>query len=471
LQNLLSILSCRFGWKKMELEEILDQVPDYKEFMTIAELDDSSKILPQKFNHVELKEIGKSRGGQSIYCLKIGEGKENALLFAFPHPNEPIGSMTLEFLSQFLAKNPEFTKKTGYTWYLIKAIDIDGAILNEGWFKGKFTPLKYAKNNYRPASHEQVEWSFPINYKKLKFETPAPETQALMHLIQKIKPKFMYSLHNSGFGGVYFYLSYGIGNLFEDLVTFVKKEQLPLHLGEPEAPYIKKLNEAIFQMFGIQNQYDYLEEKGIENPTEFIKHGTSSYDYLKSVTSEKNFTLVCEMPYFYHNSIDDTSLTKFERRELRMQSLEYQKEIAIEMKKNFRQIKKFCDKSTRMFTAVKDYIRIMRPGLELEINVTKTSPLYDGKATVSQAFDLNVASRYYSLLRISMVARLCKEAILVHPENEVEITKIKVDLEKWIEQKISDLLLNIEFKVIPIQKLVRVQIGSAFITLENLSKK
>jgi len=453
---------------KMELEEILSQIPNYKEFMTVTELDESSKTLAQKFNHVDLKEIGKSREGRSIYCLKIGEGEENALLFAFPHPNEPIGSMTLEFLSEFLTKNPEFTKKTGYTWYLIKAIDIDGAILNEGWFKGKFTPLKYAKNNYRPASYEQVEWSFPINYKKLKFETPAPETQALMHLIQKIKPKFMYSLHNSGFGGVYFYLSYGTGNIFEDLVTFVKKEQLPLHLGEPEAPYIKKLNEAIFQMFGIQNQYDYLEEKGIENPTEFIKHGTSSYDYLKSVTSEKNFTLVCEMPYFYHNSIDDTSLTKFERRELRMQSLEYQKEIAIEMKKNFRHIKKFCDKSTRMFTAVKDYIRIMRSALELEINVTKTSPLYDGKATVSQAFDLNVASRYYSLLRISMVARLCKEAILVHPENKVEITKIKVGLEKWIEQKISDLLLNIEFEVIPIQKLVRVQVGSALITLKNL---
>jgi len=453
---------------KMELEEILGQIPNYKEFMTVTELDESSKTLAQKFNHVDLKEIGKSRGGRSIYCLKIGEGEENALLFAFPHPNEPIGSMTLEFLSEFLTKNPEFTKKTGYTWYLIKAIDIDGAILNEGWFKGKFTPLKYAKNNYRPASHEQVEWSFPINYKKLKFETPAPETQALMHLIQKIKPKFMYSLHNSGFGGVYFYLSYGTGNLFEDLVTFVKKEQLPLHLGEPEAPYIKKLNEAIFQMFGIQNQYDYLEEKGIENPTEFIKHGTSSYDYLKSVTSEKNFTLVCEMPYFYHNSIDDTSLTKFERRELRMQSLEYQKEIAIEMKKNFRHIKKYCDKSTRMFTAVKDYIRIMRSALELEINVTKTSPLYDGKATVSQAFDLNVASRYYSLLRISMVARLCNEAILVHPENKVEITQIKVGLEKWIEQKISDLLLNIEFEVIPIQKLVRVQVGSALITLKNL---
>jgi len=455
----------------MELEEILSQIPNYKEFMTVAELDDSSKNLAQKFNLVELKEIGKSRGGRTIYYLKIGEGKENVLLFAFPHPNEPIGSMSLEFLSQFLANNPEFTKNTGYTWYLIKAIDIDGAILNEGWFKGEFNPLKYAKNYYRPASFEQVEWSFPINYKKLKFETPPPETQALMHLIQKVKPKFMYSLHNSGFGGVYFYISRGIGNLFDNLVNFVKREHLPLHLGEPEAPYIKKLHDGIFQMFGIQKQYDYVESKGIENPQEFITCGTSSYDYLKSIASEENFTLVCEMPYFYHNSIGDTSLTEFERRDLRLQSLEYMKNISNHSKKIFRHIRKFCDKSTRMYTAVEGYIKITRPGLELEINVTKTSSMYEGNATVSQAFDLNVSSRYYRLLIISMIVRLCEEAISIHPEKEVENTKIKNDLEKWIELKIKDLLSDTKFEVIPIQKLVRVQIGSAFITLENLSKR
>ncbi len=454
----------------MELQEILNRIPNYKEFMTIAELDGSSKKLAQSFDHVDLKEIGKSRGGRTIYCLKIGEGKKNALLFAFPHPNEPIGSMSLEFLSHFLAKNPEFTKKTGYTWYLIKAIDIDGAILNEGWFKGDFNPLKYAKNYYRPAPFEQVEWTFPINYKKLKFETPPPETQALMHLINKLKPKFMYSLHNSDFGGVYFYISRGIGNLFDNLVNFVKREHLPLHLGEPETAYIKKLHDGIFQMFGVQKQYDYVEAKGIENPQEFITCGTSSYDYLKSIVSEESFTLVCEMPYFYHNSIGDTTLTEFERRDLRMQSLEYMKNISIHATKIFRHIKKFCDKSSRIYTAVEGYIRINRPSLELEINVTKTSSMYEGKATVSQAFDLNVSSRYYTLLIISMLVRLCEEIISIHPEKEIEITKIKNDLERWIEQKIKELLSDTKFEVIPIQKLVRVQIGSAFITLENLSK-
>ena len=184
----------------MELKEFLDQIPNYKEFMTIAELNASSKNLARDFENFELKEIGKSREDCPIYCLMIGEGEKNALLYAFPHPNEPIGSMSLEFLSGFLAKNPSFTNESGYTWYIIKAIDIDGAILNEGWFKGNFNPLKYAKNFYRPAPFEQVDWAFPVKYKKLQFNSPLPETRALMELMNKIKPMFTYSFHNSSFG-------------------------------------------------------------------------------------------------------------------------------------------------------------------------------------------------------------------------------------------------------------------------------
>ena len=39
----------------MDLQEILDKIPNYKDFMTIAELDGSSKKLAQIFNHVDLR--------------------------------------------------------------------------------------------------------------------------------------------------------------------------------------------------------------------------------------------------------------------------------------------------------------------------------------------------------------------------------------------------------------------------------
>ncbi|MFX0030170.1 MAG: M14 family zinc carboxypeptidase [Candidatus Hermodarchaeota archaeon] len=456
----------------MKVDEILDQIPQYKEFMTIAELDDSSRELAKKFDSVYLKEIGKSRKGRSIYCLKIGEGKENALLFAFPHPNEPIGSMSLEFLSRFLAENPRFTKDTGYTWYLIKAIDIDGAVLNEGWFKGDFDPIKYAKNYYRCAPFDQVEWTFPIEYKKLKWENPLPETQVLMHLINKLKPKFMYSLHNAlGFGGVYFYISREIGTILRDLTNFVKEENLPLHLGEPEVSFLKRLYDAIFQNGGVQEQYDFLENNGITEPQGVIRTGTSSWDYLKHVSDKENFTLVCEIPYFYHRSIENTSFTNFERRDLLIKSLEYRKSISKHSKKYFRHIKKFCDKSTLIYRAVEDFTKRSTTWLDFSINETKTSPKYEGKATIAQAFDSNISTRYYLLVDISMIVRLYEEVILNHPENKEELIKIKYEIERWIEKEIKELFKSVNHEIIPIQKLVRLQIGSAFITLKNLSTK
>jgi hypothetical protein len=70
-----------------------------------------------------------------------------------------------------------------------------------------------------------------------------------------------------------------------------------------------------------------------------------------------------------------------------------------------------------------------------------------------------------------MITRLCKEAISNHPEEEDVLTIVKKNFENWVEQNINELLSKTKFEVIPIQKLVRVQIGSAFITLKNLSQK
>ncbi|MFX0139554.1 MAG: hypothetical protein ACFFDN_38285, partial [Candidatus Hodarchaeota archaeon] len=252
---------------------------------------------------------------------------------------------------------------------------------------------------------------------------------------------------------------------------FVKSEGLPLHLGEPEVPFTKTLHNAIFQNKGVQAFYDFIESKGVENPLEFVKSGTSSWDYLNNITNEESFTLVCELPYFTHDSIGDNSLSEFVRRDVLLQTFEYNKNNYTHAKRIFNKIRKFCDKSTRIYTAVEDYIRRTRPNIDSSIYEIKTSSMYDGKATVAQAFDSNIARRYIrSLLMISMIPRLCEEAISTHPENEAEITKIKHDLERWIEQKINNLLTGILYKVIPIQKLVRVQVGSAFITLKNLKE-
>lgn len=438
--------------------------------MTVEELNKSSEKLANDFDSVELTEIGRSREGRPISSLKIGEGKKIALLFAFPHPNEPIGSLTIEFLSRDLAENPEITKDFGYTWYLIKAIDPDGAALNEGWFKGEFDPIKYTRHYYRPAPHEQIEWTFPVKYKKLEFTKPPSETQALIHLINKIKPTFMYSLHNAGFCGVYWYVSHALKDLFSRLPQLAEQVQLPIHRGEPEAPFIKKLRPAIFQMFGIQKSYDFYEENGVENPQEVISCGTSSDDYLKRVTDGQGFTLVCEMPYFYDKDLGNESPSDYNRRKLVLEYLQFWQEAHNLVKPKFESITKYCTPSSRIFTAVADGVEKFDKRIAPEIHHAKTSPMYEGKATIAQAFDSMVARKYWGVFRAAMTARLCKEAITKHPEAKTELTNIKVELDQWVEQTINSILKDTHFEVIPIQKLVRVQVGSALIAIQHLAK-
>ena len=464
-----SSLSIPLEERELGLDEVLDAVPAFKEFMTVEELDNSSKKLAEEFSRVTLEKIGESGEGRPISCLKIGDGERNALLFAFPHPNEPIGSMTVEFLSKYLAENPDFTEKTGFTWYLIKAIDPDGAALNEGWFKGDFDPVKYARHFYRPAPHEQMEWTFPIEYKKLKFDRPPPETQALMHIIDQTKPDFMFSLHNAGFCGVYFYLSHGIEEMFPGLVNLVRREKLPLHQGEPEAPYIKELHPGIYQMFGIQENYDFYEENGEENPQELILCGTSSDDYLRKVTDNRGFTLVCEMPYFYDRDLDDDSLTEEDRRTLVLDSINSSIETQRYAKEKFDQIRNYCNLNSKIYSSVADGLDNFEKRVAPRIHHAKTNPMYEGKATVAQAFDSKIAARYYSVLRPAMVARLCDEAIGIHPDMKDELTDIGNELEEYVESKVKDTLRGTNFEVIPIRKLVRVQVGSALNCIAHLS--
>ena len=192
----------------MNFTHLIENIPDYKVFLTVEEMDASSKKLAAEYpDVVTLWEAGKSKEGRPIYCMKIGEGSKNAFLFGSPHPNEPMGCMMLEYFSRYLCEHADFRKEFDYTWYIIKSIDVDGTKLNEGWFKGPFTLYNYAKDFYRPIGNEQAEWTFPFTYKNYKWDTPIPETRVLMDIIDRVKPTFMYSLHNAGFGGAYWYIT------------------------------------------------------------------------------------------------------------------------------------------------------------------------------------------------------------------------------------------------------------------------
>ncbi|MFX0210357.1 MAG: hypothetical protein ACFFDT_30540, partial [Candidatus Hodarchaeota archaeon] len=207
-----------------------------------------------------------------------------------------------------------------------------------------------------------------------------------------------------------------------------------------------------------------------ENPEDLIKCGTSSDDYLRKITNNQGFTLVCEMPYFYDKDLGDDSLTEYNRRKLRLDSLEYSKEHYKYNKEKFQSIRKYCDPTSRIFTSTLDYVEKFEQRITPQIHHAKTASMYEGNATVAQAFDSMVAVRYYDVFRPAMIARLCNEAIISHPELKEELKQIKNELDQRVEQTVSDILKETNFEVIPIKKLVKVQVGSTLTAIQYLSQ-
>jgi len=456
---------CNLRWGVLKLEDmvwrVLNDIPVFKEFMTVDELNMSSRELASKYpDRVSMFEIGEARNGEPINCLRIGSGELTALLFAFPHPNEPIGSMTLEYLSWRIASDNEFMSKMNTTWYIIKCVDPFGARLNEGWFKGDWSPKKYALNYYRPPGYKQVEWTFPVEYKTLKFDRPIPETRALMNLISEIKPDYVSSLHNAGFCGAYFYLSDPIPNVYGKLYTVASRFGIPLHLGEPEVPYVSKFADAIFKMPTVIEEYEYLAKHLKKDPSEVIKSGASSDEYVKSVNRDA-LTVVCEVPYIYDERIANTTPVGVKRRDVILLGAEKTRRQLVELKRRLDIVRRYVDESSPFYEALSEFIRVGLESVKAEKNWAREDPSTARQATVSELFDSMVARVYfYGMLRLGLFYRLTREK----PDEPTLKEHSKWSLKK-IEFMCREFTNLSNYSVIPIRNLVGVQLGSILYTL------
>ena len=452
----------------MDFTHLLENIPDYKEFLTVEEMDESSHKLAEEYpDIVEIWEAGKSRGGHPIYVLKIGNGPKNAFMFGCPHPNEPMGCMMLEYFSRYLCEHDDFREEFGYTWYLIKSIDVDGTKLNEGWFKGPFTLYNYAKNFYRPVGSEQPEWTFPFDYKKYKWDTPLPETKVLMDIIDEKKPVFMYSLHNAGFGGAYWYLTKEAPEIYEKLYAAAEKNRVPLHLGEPEAPFIPCYSKAIYKMISMADEYDFAEQYGEGDPVEMMFAGDSSDSYAKR---HGTFCLVAELPYFYSPKIEDTSELPYARLEAVERGLKDMLKTHNEMAECFDVFKDLCGPDNVFVKIVKRSLDDRQKSYDTDLNFARQNEDNKKPCKVSEEFDNAIVTRFYSMLSWGSLIRGAKYELERRRGTDDEkmlediISKMEeklLVLSKWVEEQT-------QYSVVDIRRLVGVQLESGMIVADYL---
>ncbi len=438
----------------MDLNQILQLIPDYQEFLMLEELQQSSARLVDEFPQVaRLDVIGASTDGRPIELLSIGQGKRTVLFLGAPHPNEPIGVLTLEFLSRLLCERVDLHEELDCTFLIVKASDPDGLALNESWFKGAFSPLKYALNYYRPPQDEQVEWGFPIQYKTLHFTTPPAETQAVMRIMEQHRPDFLFSLHNASFCGVYFYLSRALPALFPQLHQLVAGQGLPLHSGEPEVPYIQAWDRAIYPLFGAQEGYDFLEKNLGEDPAPFFSTGTSSDDYLKKLVPQA-LSLICELPYFTDAALEDNALAGVSRRAAMAEGMRRTEATVGILETHFRALHDRLAQH-RLFRSVAEYLRRTPKRLAAQRN-SLAEPIYAQEATHAQAFDARVCRSFHCLLYLGELYRLAQEIGEAGRAQEMRA---------HIAERLMQIEAESAIEILPLKKLVAIQVGSSLLPL------
>ena len=457
---------------KQIYQDLLNNIPDYQDFLTLEELDASSYRLAEEYpDVVTVFPIGKTREGRDLLCIKIEGGPQNAMAYGLPHPNEPIGTAMMEYFIRSLAESKELRDEVGYTWYFVKAWDADGYKLNEKWIKGPFTLYHYSRNFFRPASHQQVDWTFPIDYKELHFHSPLPETTAMMELIAQVKPAFIYSLHNAGFGGAYWYMSHQVPSVYENLHNAANRMNIPIHLGEPEVPYCVTWAPAIYQMLGITQSYDYLEKYTKQDMAKAITSGTCSADYALALCDA--YTMLTELPYFYDERIKDLSPSTITRKQAVLNKLEYEQKASQFIRDMLDQIAPFVSKENPFYSTLKDFTK--KGSSEALTNMVNSNPEFEKLATVAEQFDNELIAKFYKLLSFGMLVRANEYELdklqaqgKICPQSVAALT-LALSTAVSAHKELSDQLESqINYQVVPIKKLVSIQLESGLFVLEAI---
>ena len=450
----------------MDLQRIAGDVPDYQAFLSVDELNASSHRLREQYpDLVSIKKVGVTRRGDPIELLSIAGGEPNAFVFGGPHPNEPIGCMTIEYLSQRLCEDDDLRDELGYTWHFIKSIDADGMRLNEGWFKGPFTPTNYARHFYRPARHEQVEWTFPIEYKSLLFNDPLPETQALMRVIDETKPKLLYSLHNAGFGGVYYYVSDACPPLYDTFHQIPEWFDLALDLGEPEMSFADPFAPAVYRMLTSIDMYDHLERHGASDPAAIIGFAASSAQYAERHGS---FFLIVEMPYFDEPRVNDQSLSTKIRRDAILQAMDMATQHDAWIHDQHSAVESALRLDTPVRRALEDFLAMSAGFREADRQWVMTDESTNRPATQAELFSNLYTSRFYKLLNLGLLARMLK-AEITNGNNSSAVASASESASARLESEGQSLESELDYRAIPIRSLVGVQCCAGLATAAYLN--
>jgi hypothetical protein len=235
-------------------------------------VDDAQDLARRSGGLCSWSTFGRSRAGQPLGLLTIGDGPRHAVVLAGVHPNEPVGGLSALRLAAMLVDDAALREGLGLTWHIAVCVDPDGLRLNEGWFLDPGSRSAYEEHCFRPAPDEQVEWAFPLAVGDYSFDRPLTETRAMMRLLDEHRPVLVVTLHNAELGGAYFILSRPMPELYERFLDICTEAGVEPDRGTPEDPFAAMVATAVMLNGHPSEQYARMPEDGDFN----LEWGTGS---------------------------------------------------------------------------------------------------------------------------------------------------------------------------------------------------
>jgi hypothetical protein len=405
------------------------------------------------------RRVGTSRLGEPLRLLSVGHGARNALVVGCPHPNEPIGLLTVLELAGRVAAKPELREGIGFSWHFVPCIDPDGTRLNEGWFGQPLTIRGYHENFYRPAFCDQPEWTFPVLDERAFFDRTLPETQALARVIDELRPSFQYSLHNSDFGGVYFILNGGRPGMADDLGKVAADQGVPLALGPVDTLGWDTAAPAVYHM----PPAEALIRAAARGTSELVRHGGSSAHYAER---HGTTTLITEVPLWHDARADDvTAAERSYADTLRHAAAELRDDVAV-LSELYRQMRPRLVVPSPMRKSIIDQLATASSSAAANDLIAQRVPTRP--ATVAEAF---AASTVVHMLRLRASGMMRRHLAVEHaagnqpPETRAVKRRLDELFDTWCAEAENDLSQD----PFPVRQLVSVQTEAALAVVSRLA--
>lgn len=458
----------------IDVAQVLRHLPTFDKFCSVAHLHALTAQL--RLNpRFEVRVAGTSVNGVPIHHVRFGQGSVRALIVGFPHCFEPIGGLTVFALMSLLQQGHPELLAADVQWHIVPCIDPDGALLNEGWSQHPFDLARYIKNRYLQSGADQVDVSFPIQYKNISWDQPSKEAQVLQTVIDSVRPQFYFSLHNAQRGGTFYFLSRDIGAPFyQQISALLGQYRIPMQKRPMWGPNCEQFAEGFIELPFRRKKYDYL--AGITSrPEDSLPYGAASWDYLKDIEPNA-LTLVAELGYVRHPSDESQIPTGLNLRQFKLRMDADAKFLASVLTEEWSRLAPQLDSANPLYRAMAARMELLAPeklfegGYLLARQPTREilfDPRYNRMMTEGERFDAcMVDGGLFFLIGNYQLIRLLRASPPTSGMHEAADR-----LEGLLDQSLAEIARHIDFsafEVIDCDTLAKVQLGSGLITLNSL---